>query len=144
MRRYWSALQSHQQRHVSIHRGGVVATPGREAVRTHDFNVSEKVFKLHQVSKWEWEETFPFSSEGCTNSTFKYALKRLYLEPPPNRHFRAFNNGTVDMRTENSCPMTPLTTSLRPLNRITFAIAPAPMFSSISSPPLLGTINWMR
>ncbi|MEG5237023.1 toprim domain-containing protein [Microcoleus sp. AT9b-C3] len=68
---------------------------------------SEKVFKLHQVSKWEWEETFPFSSEGCTNSAFKYALKRLYLEPPPNRHFRAFKNGTVDMRTGELLPHDP-------------------------------------
>ena len=61
--------------------------------------VSEKVFKLRQVSKWEWEETFPFSGESCTNSAFKYAMKRLYLEPPEHRHFRAFKNGTVDMRT---------------------------------------------
>ncbi len=68
---------------------------------------SEKVFKLHQVSKWEWEETFPFSSESCTNSAFKYALKRLYLEPPPNRHFRAFKNGTVDMRTGELLPHDP-------------------------------------
>ncbi|MEG4242953.1 toprim domain-containing protein [Microcoleus sp. Pol10_D6] len=68
---------------------------------------SEKVFKLHQVSKWEWEETFPFSSESCTNSAFKYALKRLYLEPPPNRHFRAFKNGTVDMRTGEILPHDP-------------------------------------
>ncbi|MEG3833997.1 toprim domain-containing protein [Microcoleus sp. Z1_C3] len=68
---------------------------------------SEKVFKLHQVSKWEWEETFPFSSEGCTNSAFKYAMKRLYLEPPPNRHFRAFKNGTVDMRTGELLPHDP-------------------------------------
>ncbi|MEO9127337.1 MAG: toprim domain-containing protein, partial [Microcoleus sp.] len=65
---------------------------------------SEKVFKLGQVSKHEWEETFPFSSEGCTNSAFKYALKRLYLEPPPNRHFRAFSNCTVDMRTGEMLP----------------------------------------
>ncbi|MEG5150190.1 toprim domain-containing protein [Microcoleus sp. AT9b-C2] len=68
---------------------------------------SEKVFKLHQVSKWEWEETFPFSSESCTNSAFKYALKRLYLEPPQNRHFRAFKNGTVDMRTGELLPHDP-------------------------------------
>ncbi|MFS8118921.1 MAG: hypothetical protein ACMG55_10580, partial [Microcoleus sp.] len=52
----------------------------------------------------EWEETFPFSSEGCINSAFKYALKRLYLEPPPNRHFRAFSNCTVDMRTGEMLP----------------------------------------
>ncbi|MCC3532565.1 MAG: hypothetical protein JGK21_31900 [Microcoleus sp. PH2017_22_RUC_O_B] len=51
---------------------------------------SEKVFKLQQVSKWEWEETFPFSSESCANSALKYAMKRLYLEPPQHRHFRAF------------------------------------------------------
>ena len=68
---------------------------------------SEKVFKLCQVSKWEWEETFPFSSESCTNSAFKYALKRLYLEPPPNRHFRAFKNGTADMRTGELLPHDP-------------------------------------
>ena len=68
---------------------------------------SEKVFKLRQASKWEWEETFPFSSESCTNSAFKYALKRLYLEPPPNRHFRAFKNGTVDMRTGELLPHDP-------------------------------------
>lgn len=68
---------------------------------------SEKVFKLHQVSKWEWEETFPFSSESCTNSALKYAMKRLYLEPPPNRHFRAFQNGTVDMRTGELLPHDP-------------------------------------
>lgn len=68
---------------------------------------SEKVFKLHQVSKWQWEETFPFSSESCTNSAFKYALKRLYLEPPQNRHFRAFKNGTVDMRTGELLPHDP-------------------------------------
>lgn len=68
---------------------------------------SEKVFKLQQINKWEWEETFPFSSESCTNSAFKYALKRLYLEPPPNRHFRAFKNGTVDMRTGELLPHDP-------------------------------------
>jgi phage/plasmid-associated DNA primase len=68
---------------------------------------SEKVFKLRQVSKWEWEETFPFSNESCTNSAFKYALKRLYLEPPQNRHFRAFKNGTVDMRTGELLPHDP-------------------------------------
>ena len=68
---------------------------------------SEKVFKLHQVSKWEWEETFPFSSESCANSAFKYALKRLYLEPPQNRNFRAFKNGTVDMRTGELLPHDP-------------------------------------
>jgi phage/plasmid-associated DNA primase len=68
---------------------------------------SEKVFKLHQVSKWEWEETFPFSSESCAKSALKYAMKRLYLEPPPNRHFRAFKNGTVDMRTGELLPHDP-------------------------------------
>lgn len=68
---------------------------------------SEKVFKLHQASKWEWEETFPFSSESCTNSAFKYALKRLYLKPPQHRHFRAFKNGTVDMRTGELLPHDP-------------------------------------
>ncbi|MEG4407028.1 toprim domain-containing protein [Microcoleus sp. MON2_D5] len=68
---------------------------------------SEKVFKLHQVSKWEWEETFPFSSESCANSALKYAMKRLYLEPAPNRHFRAFKNGTVDMRTGELLPHDP-------------------------------------
>lgn len=65
---------------------------------------SEKAFKLRQINKHEWEETFPFSSEGCTNSAFKYSLKRLYLEPPPNRHFRAFSNCTVDMRTGQMLP----------------------------------------
>lgn len=65
---------------------------------------SEKVFKLRQINKWEWEETFPFSSESCTNSAFKYALKRLYIEPPQHRHFRAFKNGTVDMRTGELLP----------------------------------------
>lgn len=65
---------------------------------------SEKVFKLRQINKWEWEETFPFSSESCANSAFKYAMKRLYLEPPPNRHFRAFSNCTVDMRTGEMLP----------------------------------------
>jgi phage/plasmid-associated DNA primase len=69
--------------------------------------VSEKVFKLQQVSKWEWEETFPFSSESCTNSAFKYAMKRLYIEPPQHRHLRAFNNGTVDMRTGELLPHDP-------------------------------------
>lgn len=69
--------------------------------------VSEKVFKLRQVNKWEWEETFPFSSESCTNSAFKYALKRLYIEPPQDRHFRAFKNGTVDMRTGELLPHDP-------------------------------------
>jgi phage/plasmid-associated DNA primase len=68
---------------------------------------SEKVFKLRQVSKWEWEETFPFSSESCTNSALKYAMKRLYLEPPQHRHFRAFKNGTVDMRTGELLPHDP-------------------------------------
>jgi phage/plasmid-associated DNA primase len=68
---------------------------------------SEKVFKLRQVSKWEWEETFPFSSESCTNSAFKYAMKRLYIEPPQHRHFRAFKNGTVDMRTGELLPHDP-------------------------------------
>ena len=68
---------------------------------------SEKVFKLRQINKWEWEETFPFSSESCTNSAFKYALKRLYLEHPPNRHFRAFKNGTADMRTGELLPHDP-------------------------------------
>jgi hypothetical protein len=68
---------------------------------------SEKVFKLHQVSKWEWEETFPFSSESCANSALKYAMKRLYLEPPQNRHLRAFKNGTVDMRTGELLPHDP-------------------------------------
>ena len=68
---------------------------------------SEKVFKLRQVNKWEWEETFPFSGESCTNSAFKYAMKRLYLEPPQHRHFRAFNNGTVDMRTGELLPHDP-------------------------------------
>ncbi len=68
---------------------------------------SEKVFKLRQVSKWKWEETFPFSSESCANSAFKYALKRLYLEPAPNRHFRAFKNGTADMRTGELLPHDP-------------------------------------
>jgi phage/plasmid-associated DNA primase len=65
---------------------------------------SEKVFKLRQINKWEWEETFPFSSESCANSALKYAMKRLYLEPPPNRHFRAFSNCTVDMRTGEMLP----------------------------------------
>ncbi len=69
--------------------------------------VSEKVFKLRQVNKWEWEETFPFSGESCTNSAFKYAMKRLYLEPPEHRHFRAFKNGTVDMRTGELLPHDP-------------------------------------
>ena len=68
---------------------------------------SEKVFKLHQVSKWEWEETFPFSSESCAKSALKYAMKRLYLEPPQNRHFRAFKNGTVDMSTGELLPHDP-------------------------------------
>jgi len=68
---------------------------------------SEKVFKVRQINKWEWEETFPFSNESCTNSAFKYALKRLYLEPPLNRHFRAFKNGTVDMRTGELLPHDP-------------------------------------
>ncbi|MCC3537582.1 MAG: toprim domain-containing protein [Microcoleus sp. PH2017_25_DOB_D_A] len=68
---------------------------------------SEKVFKLRQVSKWKWEETFPFSSESCTNSALKYAMKRLYLEPPQHRHFRAFKNGTVDMRTGELLPHDP-------------------------------------
>ncbi|MEG4997697.1 toprim domain-containing protein [Microcoleus sp. B4-D4] len=69
--------------------------------------VSEKVFKLRQINKWEWEETFPFSSESCTNSAFKYAMKRLYIEPPQHRHFRAFQNGTVDMRTGELLPHDP-------------------------------------
>jgi DNA primase len=68
---------------------------------------SEKVFKLHQASKWEWEETFPFSSESCVKSALKYAMKRLYLEPPQNRHLRAFQNGTVDMRTGELLPHDP-------------------------------------
>jgi DNA primase/phage/plasmid-associated DNA primase len=68
---------------------------------------SEKVFKLHQTNKWEWEETFPFSSESCVKSALKYAMKRLYLEPPQNRHFRAFKNGTVDMRTGELLPHDP-------------------------------------
>jgi len=69
---------------------------------------SEKVFKVRQVNKSEWEETFPFSSESYINSAFKYALKRLYLEPTKkNRYFRAFKNGTVDMRTGKLLPHDP-------------------------------------